>query len=60
MKSFKITFDHSVYKPSSYYIFKEQQKFELNLDSKNLETVKETIKKEHNINPFYLKIIELP
>jgi len=59
MKTFKVTYNHNVYKPSSYNIFKQQQDFILTLQSDSLENAKEILKNEHNKNPFYFSFTEI-
>lgn len=59
MKKFRITYDHTVYKPASICRYKKQKEFELILSVNDKIEACETVRKEHNINPFYLKFEEI-
>lgn len=56
MKTFVVTYNHLVFKPSNYEVFKQQQNFKLEIQANNLEDVKEILKTQHNKNPFYFNI----
>ena len=59
MKTFKITYNHNIYKPSNYDIFKQQQDWILTLEAEDIEQAKEILKKSHNKNPAYFSIVEI-
>lgn len=56
MKTYIVTYNHNVFKPSNYDIFKSQQSFKLEITAENEDKVKEILKTEHNKNPFYFSI----
>ena len=56
MKTFLVTYNHLVYKPSNYEVFKQQQNFKLEIQATDLENAKEILKTQHNKNPFYFNI----
>lgn len=58
MKTFIITYNHIVFKPSNYDIFKQQQLFKLEIQAENENEAKEILKTQHNKNPFYFNIHE--
>jgi len=53
MKTFIVTYNHIVFKPSNYDLFKTQQSWKLEIEANDLTEAKEILKKEHNKNPFY-------
>ena len=59
MKKFKVTYDHTVYKPASITIYKKQKDFELIINATGKMEACEKVRKEHNINPYYLKFEEI-
>ena len=52
---YTVTYDHSVYKPSNYDVYKEQQTFSLRITAMSLRDAKNILREEHNLNPFYFK-----
>jgi hypothetical protein len=57
-KEFKVTYDHSVYKPSSNELLKSQQIWSLYLSASDLESAKEKLRTDYNKNPSYFKIVQ--
>lgn len=57
MITFIVTYDHTVYKPSNYDVFKQQQLWKVEIIANDLQSAKETFKKEYNKNPSYFKFV---
>lgn len=57
MTTFTVTYDHTVYKPSNYDVFKQQQLWKVEIIANDLQSAKETFKKEYNKNPSYFKFV---
>ena len=58
MKTFIITYNHIVYKPSSYDLFKSQQAWSLSIEASELSEAENILKTQHNKNPFYFTFTE--
>ena len=56
MQTFLITYNFNIYKPSNIYIYERQKSFKLELKAKNIETIKDILINEYNLNPNYLTI----
>jgi hypothetical protein len=56
MKTFIITYNFNVYRPSDIYTYNRQSAFKLELEAENIETVKDILKNEYNLNPTYFTI----
>lgn len=59
MKKFLVTYNHFVYKPSSYDVYKRQLGWSLQLEAKNLEEAKEKLSVDWGKNPAYFNFKEL-
>jgi len=59
MKTFIITYNHNVFKPSNYDIFKQQQNFKLEILATDIREAKEILKNQYNKNPSYFTILEI-
>jgi len=59
MKKFKVTYNHDVYKPSNYEMFKAQQAWSITIEAEDLNTAKGKLKLMYIINPAYFNIVEV-
>lgn len=58
MKTFTVTYDFTVYKPSNIDIYESQKKFLINIDAEDLQEAKNILKNDYNKNPSYFKFQE--
>jgi len=58
MKTFSVTYDFTVYKPSNLHIYEQQKGFSVVVSGSDLANAKNSFKKEFNKNPAYFKFVE--
>ena len=58
MKTFSVTYDFTVYKPSNLHVYEQQKCFSVIVYGSDLSDAKDNFKKEFNKNPAYFKFIE--
>lgn len=58
MKTFIVTYDFTVYKPSSLTIYDRQNSFSVDIVAEDLTEAKNKLRNEHQKNPFYFKFIQ--
>ncbi len=58
MKLFTVTYDFSVYKPSSISVYDRQLSFSVDIEAEDLADARNKLRNEHNKNPFYFKFIQ--
>lgn len=55
MRKFKVTYDHTVFRPHSYVEYKRQLNWSVEIEAENLLKAKEILKNVHHYNHFYFK-----
>ena len=58
MKTFTVTYDFNVFKPSNIHIYEQQKNFIVNIDATELQEAKVIFLKTYNKNPMYFKFQE--
>jgi len=58
MKTFIVTYDFTVYRPSSLNIFDRQKSFSIEILAEDKTEARQILLKEHNKNPFYFQFIQ--
>ncbi len=59
MKKYRVTYDHSVYKPSNYELYKKQCAWSAEVEADNLADAKFEFRVQFEKNPIYFNFTEL-